>query len=155
MILIKKQNLYLMHASKYLQHFNLNIHYKSKKQHIVLNILSRLILTMLSETNMKKDELNTLFAVNVLFVRMFIKMLDKFWKCFVKDYNRNSTWCHIINILNKNKNIYLFIYLFFIHRMQPIRLWRLTLEIAHKTPNIRNLHADVLFDHFFSVRLFP
>ncbi len=78
MILIKKQNLYLMHASKYLQHFNLNIHYKSKKQHIVLNILSRLILTMLSETNMKKDELNTLFAVNVLFVRMFIKMLDKF-----------------------------------------------------------------------------
>jgi len=39
--------------------------------------------------------------------------------------------------------------------MQPIRLWRLTLEIAHKTLNIRNLHADVLFDHFFSVRLFP
>ncbi len=47
-----------------------------------------------------------------------------------------------------------YIYLFFIHRMQPIRLWRLTLEIAHKTLNIRNLHADVLFDHFFSVRLF-
>ncbi len=40
MTLTKKQNLYLMHASEYLQHFNLNVHHKSEKQHIVSDTLS-------------------------------------------------------------------------------------------------------------------
>jgi len=74
MMLTEKQNLHLMHTSKYLQHFNLNIHHKSEKQHIVLDVLLRLVFTMLSERdiNMKKDELD------VLFVKTYTEMSDEF-----------------------------------------------------------------------------
>ncbi len=61
-VLTEKLNLYLIYASKYLQHFNLNIHHKLKKQHLVSDVLLWLVSTMLSEPNMKKDELNTLFV---------------------------------------------------------------------------------------------
>jgi len=104
MTLTKKQNLHLMHASEYLQHFNLNVHHKPEKQHIVLNTLSWLVLTMLSETDMKESELNTLFVMNALFVETYIKMLKEFQKCLIQDYNEDSAWHHTINILNKNKN---------------------------------------------------
>ncbi len=30
-------------------------------------------------------------------------MLNKFQKCLVEDYDKNSAWCYIINILNKNE----------------------------------------------------
>jgi len=72
--LIKKQNLCLMCANKYLQHFNLNVHHKSEKQHIISDVLSRLVLTMSSDTDMKKDELN------VLFMKIYVKMSDEFQK---------------------------------------------------------------------------
>ena len=89
MMSTEKQNLHLVYASKYFQHFNLNIHHKSKKQHIVSDALSQLALTMLSETDKEKNKLDTLY-VNVLFVETYIKMSDKFQKCFIEDYNKNS-----------------------------------------------------------------
>jgi len=104
MMLIKKQNLCLMCASKYLQHFNLNIHHKSEKQHIVLDILSQLVSTMLSETDMKESKLDTLFVMNTLFIEIYIKMLNEFQKCLIQDYDEDSAWCYTINVLNKNKN---------------------------------------------------
>jgi len=81
---IKKQNLYLIYISKYLQHFNLNVHHKSKKQHIILNALSRLVLIMSSDTSMKKNELDALF------MKTYVKMLNEFQKCFIKDYDEDS-----------------------------------------------------------------
>jgi len=75
---IKKLNLHLIYTSKYLQHFNLNIHHKSEKQHIIFDTLSQLTLTMSSETNEKNDKLNTLYAVNVLFVKTYAEMSDEF-----------------------------------------------------------------------------
>lgn len=38
-MLIKKLNFHLIYISKYLQHFNLNIHYKLDKQHIISDTL--------------------------------------------------------------------------------------------------------------------
>jgi len=81
-MLIKKQNLHLMCANKYLQHFNLNVHHKSEKQHIILNILSKLVLIMSSDTE-EEDELN------VLFVKIYAEMSDKFQKQLVKNYDED------------------------------------------------------------------
>jgi len=78
MMLIKKQNLCLMCVSEYLQHFNLNVYHKPEKQHIVPDTLSQLVLTMLSETDMKENELDTLFMMNTLFIKTYIKMLNEF-----------------------------------------------------------------------------
>lgn len=44
---------------------------------------------MLPETDIKKDKLNVLFT-DVLFVETYIKMLDEFYKHFVKDYDEDS-----------------------------------------------------------------
>lgn len=46
---------------------------------------------MLSETNIKKDKLNVLFAVNTLFTEIYAEMSDKFQKRLVKDYTENLT----------------------------------------------------------------
>ncbi len=104
MMLIKKQNLCLMCVSEYLQHFNLNVYHKPEKQHIVPDTLSQLVLTMLSETDMKENELDTLFMMNTLFIKTYIKMLNEFWKCLIQDYDEDSAWRYTINVLNKNKN---------------------------------------------------
>lgn len=53
---------------------------------------------MLPETNMKKEKLNALF------VKIYAEMSDKFCKCFIKDYNEDSAWCYMIDVLDKNKN---------------------------------------------------
>ncbi len=89
-MLIKKQNLCLMYASKYLQHFNLNVHHKSEKQHIVLDVLSQLVSTMLSKTDMKKNELDTLFVMNALFIETYAEMSDEFQKCLIQEYDEDS-----------------------------------------------------------------
>jgi len=104
MMLTEKQNLCLMHASEYLQHFNLNIHHKSEKQHIVSDTLLQLASTMLPETGMKENELDTLFVVNTLFVETYIKMSEEFQKCLIQGYDEDSAWHYTIDVLNKNKN---------------------------------------------------
>ncbi len=53
---------------------------------------------MSSDTSMKKNELDALF------MKTYVKMLNEFQKCFIKDYDEDSAWCHTINVLNKNKN---------------------------------------------------
>lgn len=97
-MLIKKQNLCLICISKYLQHFNLNIYYKSDKQYIISDILLWLALIMLLKTDIKKKKLN------VLFVKIYTEMSDDFWKYFVKDYVKDSAWHYMIDVLNKNKD---------------------------------------------------
>jgi len=94
----KKLNLYLICASKYLQHFNLNIHHKSDKQHIVLNILLWLISIMLLKISMKKEELNALF------IETYTKISDEFQRCLIEDYDEDLMWHYVIDILNKNSN---------------------------------------------------
>jgi len=72
MMLIKKQNFHLIYMSEYLQQFNLNVQHKFEKQHIVLNVLSRLVSIMFSDIDMKKDKLNTLF------MKIYAEMSDEF-----------------------------------------------------------------------------
>ncbi len=40
---------------------------------------------------MKKEKLNTLFAVNTLFIETYIKMLNEFQKHFIQNYNEDLT----------------------------------------------------------------
>ena len=94
-----KLNLRLIRASNYLQQFNLDIYYKSSKQYIVSNALSRLIsnnriaITFLRFFYTKDcNKLNALFAIlaqNILF-QHFLTLLKqlftnncKFKKSFV------------------------------------------------------------------------
>jgi len=56
-----------------------------------------------------------------------------------------------LNKLCKTTQVYLFIYLFILHTSHAAYK---AMVIAHKTLNIKKLHADVLFNHFFAVRLF-
>lgn len=44
---------------------------------------------MLSETDIRKDKLDTLFA-DVLFIKIYTEMLNEFCEYFVKDYNEDS-----------------------------------------------------------------
>jgi len=45
---------------------------------------------MLSETDIKESKLDTLFAVNALFIETYIKMLNEFQKCLIQGYNEDS-----------------------------------------------------------------
>ena len=77
-----KLNLRLIRVFHYIQRFNLNIRHKSKKQHIVSNILFRLIIDN-HESTTKKNELNVLFIV------FLIEMNKVFRKRLIDEYKSN------------------------------------------------------------------
>ena len=58
-----------MRVFNYIQRFDLNIHHKSKKQYIILNILSRL--SNLNKTNNNDDDDKEL---NILYIIILIEM---------------------------------------------------------------------------------
>lgn len=78
---IDKLNLRLVRAFDYLQHFNLNIRHKFDKQHIVLDVLSRLTFAnIFVEKSFANDELNALF------IAFLVKMELDFRVKIVDDY---------------------------------------------------------------------
>ena len=110
---IDKLNLYLMRAFDYLQYFNLNIRHKFEKQHIIFNVLFKLLLDNNSQKLFANDELNALhifsksfakkFFVNMMhFITSLIEMNSKFKQRIVKDYKSNLNWQRIFVISNKN-----------------------------------------------------
>ena len=93
-----KLNLRLIRASSYIQRFNLNIRHKSKKQHVVSNILSRLTsLNIFFKTNEKK--------LNVFFIINFVKMNEFFRNRLLKSYNNDFAWKKIFNFLEIQENV--------------------------------------------------
>ena len=99
---IDKLNFRLMRASDCLQHFNLNIRHKFKKQYIISDILFKLF----SDNNdlqkfFADDELNalhiflqkifaqTFFANMMHLITSLIKMNSKFKRCIIKEYKLN------------------------------------------------------------------
>ena len=110
---IDKLNLYLMRAFDYLQYFNLNIRHKFEKQHIIFNVLFKLLSDNNSQKLFANDELNALhifsksfakkFFVNMMhFITSLIEMNSKFKQRIVKDYKSNLNWQRIFVISNKN-----------------------------------------------------
>ena len=85
-----KLNLHLIKTFDYLQRFNFNIRHKSRKQHIISDVLSQLTFVNIvakSFANIKffadENELNVLFIVSLM------KMNEVFCKRIIDDYKND------------------------------------------------------------------
>ena len=105
-IFINKLNLRLIRVSDYLQRFNLNIRHKLKKQHIISDILSRLIFVNIvakSFTNTKSFANEN--ELNILFIASLMKMNEVFRKRITDDYKNDLNWQKIEVILNIENDV--------------------------------------------------
>lgn len=84
-VFIDKLNLRLIRVFDYIQRFELELRYKSKKQYIVLNALSCLTSVNVKENALIKRELNTLFIVT--FIKIEQDFRDKVVLVYDKDLN--------------------------------------------------------------------
>ena len=96
-VFIDKLNLRLIKAFDYIQRFEIKLRHKSNKQHIVFDVLSRLI-SINIDTVSEKDELNVLFIV------AFMKMKTSFRQKLVADYNINLNWKKKSSMLDQQNN---------------------------------------------------
>ena len=109
-IFIDKLNLRLIKTLNYLQRFNLDIRYKSRKQHIVFDILSRLTSTNINELTHNVLQSFANDELNVLFIASFIKMNNEFRDKIFKKYQTDFNWQKIYTILNIENDAKLFFY---------------------------------------------
>ena len=96
-ISIDKLNLRLVRASDYIQRFNLDIRHKSDKQHIVFDVLSRLVSDNINASmtrNFDESELDALFTISL------IEMKKDFRNRIFDDYKIDLNWQKISQILN-------------------------------------------------------
>jgi len=79
-----KLNLHLVRALNYIQRFDLELRYKSSKQYVVSNALSRLTSTNNATSRLaNEDELNALFTIAL------VKIKEFFRKRLIDDYKSN------------------------------------------------------------------
>ena len=96
-ISIDKFNLRLVRASNYIQRFNLDIRHKSNKQHIVSDVLSRLVNDNINASvirNFDENEFDALFTISL------IEMKKNFRNRIFDDYKIDLNWQKINQILN-------------------------------------------------------
>ena len=100
---IDKLNLRLIKIFTYLFQFAFDIYHKSSKQHIVSDVLSRLLFNIESmkqiidlNFDMNEKMLNMIYHVTL------IKISNEFKKKFKKTYKKNKRWIRIIKFLIKN-----------------------------------------------------
>ena len=96
-ISIDKFNLRLVRASNYIQRFNFDIRHKSNKQHIVFDVLSRLVNDDINASMIKNFDENEL---DVLFIISLIEMKKDFRNRIFDDYKIDLNWQKINQILN-------------------------------------------------------
>ena len=77
-IFIDKFNFRLIKASNYLQRFNLDIRHKSKKQHIIFNVLSRLTSANINELTYNALQFFANDEFDALFTAFLIEMNNEF-----------------------------------------------------------------------------
>ena len=102
---IDKLNLRLIKTSNYLQRFNLNIRYKSNKQHIMSNVFFKLVNVNIENLLWKffaNDDENKL---NVLFIASLIEMNEFFRKRIIVEYENDLNWKKIDVILNVENDV--------------------------------------------------
>ena len=97
---INKFNFRFVRASNYIQRFNFDIRHKFDKQHIMSNVLFRLV--NLNDNIKKSFDENEL---NALFIITLIEMKKVFRNRLLKNYIKNSVWKKIIVLLNAQKQI--------------------------------------------------
>ena len=86
---MNKLNFRLIKAFDYFQRFNLNIRHKSKKQHIISDIFSRLIFVNIvakSFANIAAKFFINEEKLNALFIAFLIKMNEIFRKRVINKY---------------------------------------------------------------------
>ena len=96
-ISIDKFNLRLVRAWNYIQRFNFDIRHKLDKQHIVFDVLSRLVNDNINASmikNFDESELNALFTISL------IEMKKDFRNRIFDDYKIDLNWQKINQILN-------------------------------------------------------
>ena len=112
---IDKFNLRLVRASIYLSQFNLNIKYRSKKEHIILDALSRLSATRSSNEVMNESstlnlnifhfDIENLELCDQIYVyqSILIAMSSKFRKRILDEYDKKKCWRSFQIILSSLK----------------------------------------------------
>ena len=93
-ISIDKLNLRFVKVFDYIQRFELDIRHKSSKQHIVSNVLFRLI-------NINIDTIFDENELNVLFITVLIEVEKDFLKRIIEDYFIDVNWKKISVVLDK------------------------------------------------------
>lgn len=94
-----RMNVRLIRVSQFFSPFNLNIRYKSNKDHIVSNALSRFTSVNVEFLSKKYLDLNVLFTYNTIFVAMFDEFHDK----ILQEYKKNSVWKKILTTMLNNE----------------------------------------------------
>ena len=104
---IDKFNFRFVRISDYIQRFDLDIRHKFDKQHIVSNVLFRLISDNVNAFNHDDDELDALFIIS------FVEMKSKFKQRILNDYKIDFNWKRISKQLNVETNNEIVANLFF------------------------------------------
>ena len=86
---------------KYLQQFCLDVHYKSEKTNIILNALSQLA-SHEYQLKLNVFSLNILYDTIFIFINNLVKLLSKFWQCFLDNYIKEVCWQQVFNMITRN-----------------------------------------------------
>lgn len=82
---IMRVNLRLVWASQFLQQFKLDIRYKSGKEHIISDALSRLVSINIWHSDPKHSKLDALFTYNTTLVKMHPTLVSRILACYQTD----------------------------------------------------------------------
>jgi hypothetical protein len=96
---IDKLNLRLIRVVMYLSQFDLNVRHKSKRDHIISDVLSRLS-SFEDEKftkNLENDILNDIDA----YIEILVKMFNAFKKRLIQAYKTNSEWALLYKMLTE------------------------------------------------------
>ena len=98
---IDKLNFRLIKTFDYIQRFTLNIKHKSKKQHIIFDVLFWFVNENINSSHEWQIDENKL---NLLFIAILMKMKFNFKWRILNDYKNDLNWQRIFVILNSNAN---------------------------------------------------
>ena len=99
---IIRMNIRLVKASQFFNQFNFDVKYKSKKEHIISDVLFRLISSNINLfSNSNHFELNALYAYNTTFVELSTEFRDR----IIQDYIDDSIWKKIRKLIIINQKL--------------------------------------------------
>lgn len=94
-------NIKLIRVFQFSNQFNLNMRYKSSKDYIISNVLSRFASTNVSTLSSDHFELNVLYVYNATLIKMF----DNFRNKLIENYSSNSAWKKILATIIQNEQL--------------------------------------------------
>ena len=94
-------NVRLVRASQFLSQFNLDVRYKSEKDHVISDALSRLASTNLAVLKSNHFELDALFCYNTTLIEMF----DEFCKKMIEGYANDPVWKKVHQTILRNNRL--------------------------------------------------